>query len=153
MVTGLRSGFWTLTGVATIILVMSLAAAAGTPEWTDVRTYGAVCNGSDAAPAFQAAINAAPSGGTVYAPPCSWLLLSALTINGKSLTLVGDGQASTLLIWTSSAPMRGVTFAATDINHRFTLRGVGLLTQAQGGTALTLTWPWAASVYAPSPCG
>jgi hypothetical protein len=66
---------------------------------SDVRDFGATCNGLNAvddAPAFQAAINAVPNGATITFPGGCYL---ASTVNvTKSVTIQGQGPNSQLYI-------------------------------------------------------
>lgn len=65
--------------------------------WHDVRAYGAVGNGAtDDSAAFQAAIDAASSGGKVYIPPATYNLDSSLLLDDSGITIVGAGAGSVL---------------------------------------------------------
>ncbi|WP_246560513.1 glycoside hydrolase family 55 protein [Kitasatospora kifunensis] len=65
-------------------------------DWVNVKTYGATGNGTtDDTAALQAALSAAPAGGTVYLPPGTYLVSSPLTVNG--LTVYGANATSTAI--------------------------------------------------------
>ncbi|KAL4430798.1 hypothetical protein ABPG75_006054 [Micractinium tetrahymenae] len=69
----------------------------------NVRTHGAMANGSDDGPAFQRAIDAAaraagPGNGiAVFVPPGNYTLLSAVTIGSSYVALRGAGAGRTTL--------------------------------------------------------
>lgn len=70
------------------------------PVVTDVTDFGARPNGlSDAAPAFQAAINFAKSrgGGTVRVPAGKFLIGKRVTIDSSRIVLKGAGTTRTIL--------------------------------------------------------
>lgn len=107
LLTGAVAGL--ATGAAVLTTGGSAAAAptaAGTPDWFDVKAYGAVGDGAaDDAPAIQQALDAAAAagGGTVYFPVGKYLVKPAsgqpaLAVKGDGIRLEGAGaKASTLI--------------------------------------------------------
>ncbi|MEU1422525.1 glycosyl hydrolase family 28-related protein [Kitasatospora sp. NPDC005751] len=98
-----------LTGVAAVAGAGPAGAAttgSGTPDWFDVRAYGAVGDGAaDDTAAVQAAINAAAAagGGTVYFPIGRYRVVPAagapaLTVGGNGIRLVGAGSKASMLV-------------------------------------------------------
>jgi hypothetical protein len=64
----------------------------------NVVDFGAVTNGSDCAPAFNAAFTALPAtGGEIFVPAGDYQLMSSLVWSGKPLTLRGAGKGQTRL--------------------------------------------------------
>ncbi|MFE2916566.1 glycosyl hydrolase family 28-related protein [Kitasatospora indigofera] len=95
-----------LTGVAMAAGTQPASAATGSPDWFDVKQYGAVGNGStDDTAAVQAAITAAATagGGTVYFPGGKYLVTPsggspALTVGGNGVRLVGASSKAATLV-------------------------------------------------------
>jgi hypothetical protein len=84
----------------------NLVAAGGgqTPDWVNVKTYGAKGDGvTDDTAAIQAAINAvqAAGGGVVYLPAGTYIVnnsaATALSITGSGVYLTGDGPGQTII--------------------------------------------------------
>jgi len=100
----------TVTGVAAGAIVAQAnpaAAADAVPlDWFNVKTYGAVGNGSkDDTAAIQAALDAATAakGGTVYFPAGTYMVTptstgAALTVGGDNIRLVGAGSKASTLV-------------------------------------------------------
>src|SRR5260221_11775162 len=70
------------------------------PVSVSVARFGADATGAnDSAVAFNAAINAAPSGTAVHVPAGTYLIKSTITIS-KSVVIRGDGYKSTTINFT-----------------------------------------------------
>ncbi|HZU89603.1 MAG TPA: glycosyl hydrolase family 28-related protein, partial [Stellaceae bacterium] len=82
----------------------------------NVLDFGAKCDGAtDDGPAFQAAVNAAPTGGTVFVPPSALgCYLNTTVTLGKALTISGAGDESELFVPNTTA------FSITSPHVRFT---------------------------------
>ena len=81
------------------------AAAAGTPDWINVTSYGADPTGaSDSTSAFENAIAAAASagGGVVYIPAGTYKISSTLTCTTVPVYFVGDGAWATIISFTGT---------------------------------------------------
>ena len=81
---------WVLVAASTI---------SGGIGWFNVKTYGAIGDGTtDDTAAIAAAITAASSaGGVVYFPAGTYLVSSTLTVAANNVVLFGDGDASAIL--------------------------------------------------------
>ncbi len=80
----------------------------GVTAWYNVRSYGAMGNGTnDDAPAINAAIAAAAAagGGVVYLPAGTYSIGSGIIINADNITLKGDGRGNTIV-----KPVTNATF-------------------------------------------
>jgi Pectate lyase superfamily protein/Right handed beta helix region len=121
-----RRAFVATAGIAGAGLTAALRpgpaqGATSIPEPNNVYTYGAVGDGlHDDTAAFQAAIDALPSGGgSVYAPRGTFLI-DSVSISDPNVTLFGDGE-STALIKSASSDLLvisspGVTVASLRID-------------------------------------
>jgi hypothetical protein len=123
--------------------------------WYNVATYGATGNGStDDTSAIQAAIDAAPERGTVYFPPGTYRITSALAVS-KGLLLRGAGYPIGLetdhsggsVIVQATANTDGITCSQSpnaDVSNttwieglRITAHGAGTQTSGNGVYGLT----------------
>lgn len=68
--------------------------------WLDVRAFGAVGDGvTDDTTAIQNALNAVPAGGgTVYFPPGTYLISSALAASVSGTTVLGAGWGASIIL-------------------------------------------------------
>jgi Pectate lyase superfamily protein len=82
-----------------MILFLSFALSAGgtTPEWRNIRDFGAVGDGqTDDTAAVQAAFDSLDPvmGGTVYCPPGTYAIYSQIKVATDSVRLVGDAGSA-----------------------------------------------------------
>ena len=140
-------------GAACGAVGLSSTASAATQSGTGVTTsfditqapfYADQSGGQDAAPAIQAALNAimAIGRGKLIVPSGNYKLGSPLICNNASLTIVGDGQASS--IWFVQHNGAALTVNCTSAGSSVTIRDIGLSpTPSAGaaGSALVLNFP------------
>lgn len=111
-----------------------------TPEWFNVKDYGAVGDGiADDTVAVQAALTAAitgRSGGTVYAPTGTYLISDSLTCDDpagafqNSISLIGDGPSLTTFRWAGG--QSGFPACLNYYGQAFTrLQGFALVNSAE----------------------
>lgn len=95
----------------------------------NVKSYGAVGDGTtDDSTAFAAAIAAVTtSGGTVYVPPATYALASAVTLPDK-VSLIGPSRRAAVLLFTGATS--GVVFPAGA--ERFSLENLTISTSNAG---------------------
>lgn len=107
----------------------------------NVRDFGAKADGSDDAPAINAAITALPStGGTVFLPTGTYTLQSAISLR-PNLTLCGNGMQSTILKQTNTTAHGLQGGSARFVNIR-NLALVGPATGSGDGIHYTLSSGW-----------
>jgi len=130
---------------AGVLMKPALALAGGGTIDVTAAPFGASPGKADNSAAFQAALNAIAGngGGRLYVPNGQYSLASPLTYTGGSLTVVGDGQDSSVLINTHSGTVLTVNFG--DTSKCLTVRELGFSpcsssggSSAQGAIALTL---------------
>jgi hypothetical protein len=141
-----RRGLLRLAGMfaaAGVVMAPGLAFAGGGMIDVTASPYGAVPNSSaDSSGAFQTALNAIAKngGGRLYVPSGNYILASPLTYSGGSLTIVGDGQDSTLLINSHSGTV--LTINLGDTSNCLTMRDLGfspcVTGVAQGAVAIVV---------------
>ncbi len=105
-----------------------------TAAWTDPRTYGAQCNGTiDDTTAMQNAINAVPSGGTLYFPQSGLCLISSTLTIANAITMEGVGWNSGLLVASTMPTNQDVlhVYNATNPISGFTARDFAILPQSE----------------------
>jgi hypothetical protein len=112
---------------------------------------GTTCGtGSDDTAAIQAAINAIPSGGSgeVYLPAGHYRITSTLTVTGRSVEFLGDGQRLSVLRFCTSNLLDGIVFAAANpggmsgVHNTLAVRSLSVLRgNGQGGGAIVAKWP------------
>ncbi len=77
------------------LLALCASVFPASAQQVDIRSYGAKCNGGDDAAAVQAAINAAPNGGTVLVSCQAAIGSAGLKLEGRSnLTILGSGSGA-----------------------------------------------------------
>jgi Pectate lyase superfamily protein len=87
------------------------AKSTSLPNWTDPLAFGAKCDGTtNDTVALQQAINATPTGGTLYFPQGNFCLVTATLTISKAIKLYGSGWNSGLLVGTSLG-------ASADVIH------------------------------------
>jgi hypothetical protein len=83
--------------------------SASLPNWTDPLAYGAKCDGvTNDTTALQQAINATPSGGTLFFPQGNFCLVSSTLTISKAIKLFGSGWGTGLLVASSLGPSSDV---------------------------------------------
>ena len=110
-------------------------ASNGTVDVT-AAPFGASPSKADNSAAFQAALNAIAGngGGRLYVPSGQYLFASPLTYAGGSLTVVGDGQDSSVLINTHSGTVLTVNFG--DTSKCLTVKELGFSPCCSSGGSL-----------------
>ena len=106
----------------------------------NVRAYGATGNGTtDDTTAIQAAITAIGSGGgTLYFPPGTYIISSALTISGDNFLVLGAGnEYGPSIIKQTTANTTALNFTATSSSRLVTSLVRGLQIIGPGGTGST----------------
>ncbi|WP_354637112.1 glycosyl hydrolase family 28-related protein [Kitasatospora camelliae] len=106
LLTGAVAGLAGLAAVGGAAEPATAAVATGGSDWFDVRSYGAIGDGTtDDTAAIQAALDAAKAagGGTVYFPTGSYPVTPAgatpaLTVGGNGIRLVGAGSKAAMLV-------------------------------------------------------
>ena len=117
----------------------------------DVRYYGAKGDGvTDDAAAFQATMNAASSGSTVFVPPATYRigstvkLKSGVTLWGPGATLyMPAGSSTTVLLnvdGTSGTAIVGLRLSSDVVSPNSNVIGIGALSKGRA-TSLCVTWP------------
>ena len=87
---------------------------------TNIRDYGALCNGTnDDTSAFKAAIAAAPFGGVVFVPPGNCVVSDTLDIKNNLVSIVGDGLGSQIFQQSDKTLLRLTNTAALMIKNLF----------------------------------
>ena len=111
--------------------------------WYNVKSYGAVGNGShDDTAAITAAITAAPERSTVYFPPGVYKITSALAIS-KGLLLRGSGyplgqyndHSGGTVIWQATVNTNGITCSQSpnvDVTNTTWIEGLRITAQGDG---------------------
>jgi hypothetical protein len=129
-----------------VLALVGLMAHDATAAIFNVRAdYGAAGDGdTDDTQAIQNAINLAVlHGGEVYFPAGKYALSATLTISSR-VTLRGEGQRTSILIW-KNLPYEnsGIMFTSSSTSTRdtFTVRGLSLLrNDGIGGIAIGASW-------------
>ena len=81
------------------------AKSSSFPEWTDPLAFGAKCDGmTNDTVALQQAIDATPTGGTLYFPQANFCLVTSTLTISKAMRLDGSGWNSGLLVASSFGP-------------------------------------------------
>lgn len=116
-------GLSTVDAAGRVEIISAGPGQGGTPDWFNVKAFGATGDGTtDDTAAIQAAISAVPAtGGVVYFPAATGYLLNSvsLSITTAATILLGDGAENTkLLIGTSFSGTAAVSITAYNCQVR-----------------------------------
>ena len=133
--------------IVALVLSTEAHAQAG---WLNVKSYGAVGNGSsDDTAAINSALAALPArGGIVYFPPGRYRASTKIALPDKRVSLLGDGIGISTIEWTNVdggllyQPSIAGSSSGADNGRELSLEKLTLrTTQLGGGAALKATWP------------
>lgn len=98
--------------------------AGATPDWVNIKTFGADPTGTtDSTAAIQAALNAAVNQ-VVYVPAGTYLISAGLTCGMGVSGIVGDGPFASKIVANNSS-FNAVLFTNTDTKVGFFIRNIG----------------------------
>jgi hypothetical protein len=142
-ITAPTAGAVTLGTVQVSTTSPSRTLSAMSLDTVNVVDFGALTNGTDSAPAFNAAFQALPaSGGEIFIPAGDYQLASSLVWAGKSLTVRGAGKAISRLHLQHTGI--GIDITQTIPTNRTVLRDFSAFAEnltGQTGAVARLTYP------------
>ena len=109
----------------------SAAAVADAVNVFSVRTYGAAGDGTaDDTSAIQDAVDALPSGGTLYFPAGRYRVTDTITLK-SDMSIVGEGKFATVLVPDETTPLGGeyvyvMLAGPTGAKSNISVRGIGV---------------------------
>lgn len=130
------------TRLCLVAILLAVAPYLASAQPLNVKSYGAVGNGStDDTGAFNAALAAAPlTGAEIYIPAGTYKLTSTLSVVDKSIAFRGEGQRLSILRWDAGSD--GLNFQSTTTNNRtLTIKSLSFLRGgASAGAAINGSW-------------
>jgi len=129
---------------AVVWLAPSLAFGEPAGHSLNVVEFGAKMDGTtDDTEAFQKALDAAPNFSALHIPAGTAVLSGPLTVEGKTLSIQGEGMFVTRLVWRKPGGLRLTESKASPIEERATFQISNLSFLADGadlGTALSASF-------------